>query len=55
MQMEELANVPFLILGNKVDIPSAASEDVLRGHFGLVQTTGKVRAPLPHSELCNET
>jgi len=47
---EQLANCPVLILGNKIDIPGAASEDELRNVFGLYgQTTGKGK--VPRSEL----
>ena len=39
---ENLANCPILILGNKIDIAGAASEEQLRTAFGLYgQTTGK--------------
>jgi GTP-binding protein SAR1 len=46
LAMEELAKVPFLILGNKIDHPDAVSEDELRHHMGLWQTTGKGKVPL---------
>ena len=44
--MEELAKVPFLILGNKIDHPDAVSEEELRHQLGLWQTTGKGKVPL---------
>lgn len=44
--MEELAKVPFVILGNKIDHPGAISEEELRHQLGLWQTTGKGKVPL---------
>ncbi|XVF62488.1 hypothetical protein PTKIN_Ptkin09bG0012000 [Pterospermum kingtungense] len=47
---EALANAPFLILGNKIDIPYAASEDELLYHLGLTNfTTGKGKINLTDS------
>lgn len=40
---EQLSACPVLVLGNKIDKPSAASEEELRNFFNLYgQTTGKV-------------
>jgi GTP-binding protein SAR1 len=39
---EQIASAPILVLGNKIDIPGAASEDEIRHFFGLHSlTTGK--------------
>merc|ERR1712137_743038 len=35
LEDQALANVPFVVLGNKIDIPTAASEDELRSVLGL--------------------
>ena len=35
--------MPFLIFGNKVDLPTCVNEERLRYELGLKVTTGKVR------------
>ncbi|THU55959.1 hypothetical protein C4D60_Mb11t12180 [Musa balbisiana] len=47
---DALANVPFLVLGNKIDIPYAASEEELSFHLGLhhfITGKGKVKLTDP--------
>ena len=41
LSTDELASTPFLILGNKIDIPGAASEGEIRHAMGLLETVGK--------------
>lgn len=43
---DNLASVPFVVLGNKIDIPTAASEEELRQWLGLTYTTGKGKVAL---------
>ncbi|ELP92397.1 small COPII coat GTPase SAR1, putative [Entamoeba invadens IP1] len=40
-----LQTTPFLIFGNKIDMPGAVSEQQLRDAMGLTHTTGKGNVP----------
>lgn len=47
-----LANVPFLVLGNKIDLAQAASEEELRHSLGLANyTTGKGKVNLSDTNI----
>lgn len=42
----DLPRVPIVILGNKIDDPAAISEEELKRHLGVYQTTGKAFSSL---------
>mmetsp|Transcript_7005 Transcript_7005/g.9681 ORF Transcript_7005/g.9681 Transcript_7005/m.9681 type:complete len:200 (+) Transcript_7005:253-852(+) len=47
LKNEDIKEIPVLILGNKIDAPSAMSEEELKIRLGLVQsTTGKDADPV---------
>ena len=44
--------MPVVILGNKIDIPQAASEEEIRHYLGLTNyTTGKGKVDLSHANM----
>ncbi|KAF2177873.1 GTP-binding protein-like protein [Zopfia rhizophila CBS 207.26] len=46
LSLEELSDIPFAILGNKIDERYAVSEEQFRESLGLWQTTGKGQVPI---------
>lgn len=41
LMIEELREVPFLVLGNKIDLSACVSEQALRSYLGLNVTSGQ--------------
>eukprot|EP01098_Paradermamoeba_levis_P000215 TRINITY_DN1022_c0_g1_i1.p1 TRINITY_DN1022_c0_g1~~TRINITY_DN1022_c0_g1_i1.p1 ORF type:complete len:199 (+),score=40.78 TRINITY_DN1022_c0_g1_i1:151-747(+) len=50
LEVESLANIPVVVLGNKIDRPQAVSEEVLRAALGLNQTAGKQKEEKPSEQ-----
>ncbi|XP_061385338.1 uncharacterized protein LOC133320761 [Danaus plexippus] len=51
LESQELALIPFVILGNKIDQPAAASEDELRHALGLYHSVTYGRDPKGESGI----
>ena len=49
---DTLADVPVVVMGNKIDMRDAVSEDELRIAMGLTHTSGKQVRCAPHTSRC---